>query len=237
MKLAVLSDIHGNHYALDRILSRAKSDGVDQLLILGDFVGYYYHPEKVLKMLDDWKYIAIRGNHEEILKGLIEGDLDGDAIRLKYGSGHDLAMEKLSQAQKDFLIDLPDQLTLQIDNISLMMAHGSPWDKDFYLYPDCDTKILDRCVYDGIDFILTGHSHYAFCRSRKNTTLINVGSVGQSRNQSGLAQWTVLNSITGAFEMRSTPYDVSGLLTEVCLIDSHNNYLKDVLIRNNLDGI
>lgn len=232
MKLAILSDIHGNHYALERVLQRAKKDRVDQLLILGDFVGYYYHPDRVLTMLDDWKYYAIRGNHEDILEGLIAGSLDPEAIRLKYGSGHDRAIKKLSQSQKDFLKELPDQLTLHIDNISVMMVHGSPWEKDFYLYPDCNKEILDRCDYDGIDFILAGHSHYAFCCSNKHSTLINAGSVGQSRNQSGLAQWTIVNTITRTFEMRSTPYDVSELLEEIREIDPENNYLQEVLIRN-----
>jgi len=232
MKLAVLSDIHGNHYALERVLHRAKHDGVEQLLILGDFVGYYYHPEKVFALLDDWKYKAIRGNHEDLLEGLIAGSLSPLAIRHKYGSGHDKAIQKLSQSQKDFLKGLPNQLTLQIDNISVMMVHGAPWENDFYLYPDCKKEILDRCDYDGIDFILAGHSHYAFCCSNKHSTLINTGSVGQSRNQSGLAQWTIINTITRTFEMRSTPYDVSALLAEIDQIDSKNNYLKEVLIRN-----
>jgi predicted phosphodiesterase len=83
-----------------------------------------------------------------------------------------------------------------------------------------------------VDFVLIGHSHYAFSKSNKYSTLINVGSVGQSRNQSGFAQWTLINSKTKVFEMRSTPYDATNLIAEVELQDPDNVYLKEVLNRS-----
>ncbi len=54
MKIGVLSDIHGNHYALKAVLEEARRCGVEYLFILGDLVGYYYYPDEVLKLLEGW---------------------------------------------------------------------------------------------------------------------------------------------------------------------------------------
>ena len=64
MKVGIISDIHGNHYALEEVLKVAIREGVEKLLVLGDIVGYYYHPEIVLEMLYKWSYEIIKGNHE-----------------------------------------------------------------------------------------------------------------------------------------------------------------------------
>ena len=71
MKVAVLSDIHGNYDAFKEVLKKAEQEGVKHLLILGDIVGYYYSPQKILKSLSDWSFDMIKGNHEDILGSLI----------------------------------------------------------------------------------------------------------------------------------------------------------------------
>ena len=83
-----------------------------------------------------------------------------------------------------------------------------------------------------MDFVLTGHSHYSFIHRNQNSTLINVGSVGQSRNMGGVAYWGVINTKNKCFEQKATPYDFSLLVKEVELIDPKINYLKEILLRN-----
>ena len=67
MKLAILSDIHGNHIALQTVLAAIKHYEIDKLVVAGDFVGYYFWPRDVIELLESWDIIAIRGNHEEML--------------------------------------------------------------------------------------------------------------------------------------------------------------------------
>jgi predicted phosphodiesterase len=93
MKVGVLSDIHGNHYALKKVLESARNEKVEKLLILGDLVGYYYHPEIVLSLISEWDYDIIKGNHEIILQELKENRLDSKELKTKYGSGHELALK------------------------------------------------------------------------------------------------------------------------------------------------
>jgi len=232
MKIAVISDIHGNYDALVEVLKKAKQEGVAHLLVLGDIVGYYYHPEKILKTLSEWSFDMIKGNHEYILEDLIADPSLGASIRLKYGSGHKEAIDKLSPQQLDFLRDLPETKSVQFEGISFLMSHGSPWSNDFYIYPDCDGATVKKCDSMAHDFVLIGHSHYAFAFKNDNSILINPGSVGQSRQTGGKASWCIINIDNGCFQMLSTDYSVENLITEVAEKDEDISYLKEVLTRN-----
>ena len=232
MKIAVISDIHGNYDAFLAILKKAKSEGVQHLLILGDIVGYYYHPEKILKALSDWDFDLIKGNHEYILEDLLADPSLGESVRLKYGSGHQEAIKKLTKKQLDFLKALPEKKSVEIDNVSILMSHGSPWSNNFYIYPDSDKDILEKCDSADNDFVLIGHSHYAFVFKNRNSILINPGSVGQSRQTGGKAFWCIINTKNKSFQMLSTDYDIKNLIKEVAKKDSDIEYLTKVLKRD-----
>jgi putative phosphoesterase len=231
MKVAILSDIHGNSYALEAVLNKAQREGVEKLLVLGDIVGYYYHPDIILNLLNKWDFNIIKGNHESILKNLIKDNTLAGKIKTKYGSGHKLALDKLTDTQIEFLINLPEKLSVNIDNVSFLLCHGSPWDNDFYIYPDASKDILEKCDNDTHDFVLTGHTHYSLVHKNKNSVLLNPGSVGQSRQAGAIASWAIVNTINQCVEIRATPYNAEKLKREILLIDPEIKYLHDVLNR------
>jgi putative phosphoesterase len=232
MKVAILSDIHGNDYALKEVLRIAGKEKVDKLLILGDFVGYYYNPDNVLKMLAEWDCVSIKGNHEVIIEKIAAGITDESSSRLKYGSGHRLAIERLSKQQLEELRNLPEKRVVEIDGMKIQMCHGSPWDANQYLYPNTEKDVLDKCNNAACDFVLTGHSHYSFVYRNEDSTLINAGSVGQSRSMGGIAYWAIINTESRGFEIKATAYDVKPLIAEIEHTDPSVTYLKDVLLRN-----
>jgi len=231
MKIAILSDIHGNHFALEKVLEKARQEKIEHLFILGDFIGYYYHPELVLNLLCNWKFQAIRGNHENILKELINGEIDNQVILKKYGHGHEYALNKLANAQIEFLIKLPTTLSLEIDGCRFKLCHGSPLDPDEYIYPDCHIDLLKKCNVPNVDFAFIGHSHYQFIHRNQDSILINVGSVGQSRLTGGLAQWAIVNTQNRCIQLMSTPYETRQLIEQTTRIDFDIPYLREVLIR------
>lgn len=232
MKIAIISDIHGNYDALFEVLIKARKEKVEHLLILGDIVGYYYHPDKILELLSEWSFVMVKGNHEIIMENLIANPLLGESIRLKYGSGHKEAINKLSIKQLEFLESLSETKTIEYDGVSILMCHGSPWANDYYIYPDCKKDILLKCDSKEHDFVLIGHSHYAFAIRNRNSVLINPGSVGQSRQIGGKASWVVLNTKNKCFQFMSTDYNVEKLLNEVEQKDSQISYLSEILKRN-----
>lgn len=231
MKLAVISDIHGNYDALVAVLEQAKKENVKHLLVLGDIVGYYYHPDKILELLSEWSFDMIKGNHEKILESVVDTPSLKESIRLKYGSGHQEAIKKLTKKQLEFLKDLPETKSVQFDDVSLLMSHGSPWSNDYYIYPDCEKETILNCDSEEHDFVLIGHSHYAFAIKNQNSILINPGSVGQSRQTGGKASWCILNTANKCFQFVSTDYNIENLLNEISAKDSEITYLTAILKR------
>ena len=235
MKVAVISDIHGNHYALESVLTEARKRKVEKLLILGDIVGYYYHPELVMKMISDWDYRLIRGNHEDLLSGLINKTVNEKELRLKYGSGHNRALQNLSPSELSQLIGAPVQLKVEIGNCKFLMCHGSPWDADKYIYPDAKPETLEKCDNEEVDFVLIGHSHYQFIHNNAHSTLINAGSVGQSRALGGVANWVIIVTDDKSVELMGTPYDTGKLEKEIDMNDPELPYLKNILKRGKIE--
>jgi hypothetical protein len=80
--------------------------------------------------------------------------------------------------------------------------------------------------------VLIGHSHYAFAIKNKNSILLNPGSVGQSRQLGGIANWCIINTENKCFQFFSTDYNVNTLLKEIEQKDPDISYLSEILKRN-----
>lgn len=231
MKIAALSDIHGNKYALKEVLDELSHHQIEKVFVLGDSVGYYYYPGEVLEMLSPWEPEMIQGNHEKLLMQLRNKEIDSAALKSKYGSGHDIALEKLSKKQLEYLFSKPFSSSVKIDDISFQLNHGSPWDYNTYLYPDTDKTILEKCNSSDHDFVLVGHSHYAFTYTCSNSILVNVGSVGQSRSKGGIADWVIIETSTKQVEFKETAYSTECLMRDVEKFDPENSYNLSILNR------
>ncbi len=231
MKVGIISDIHGNHFALGEVLKSAGKEGISRLFILGDTVGYYYHPEIVLDMLSDWQYDIISGNHEILLRELEQGKINPAEIKRKYGSGHEKALRNLDSSTLDWLVSQPVQKSITIEDVAFQLNHGSPVNVNEYLYPDSGADNLEKCNSDHHDFVFIGHSHYSFSFRCRNSILINCGSVGQSREKGSVANWAIVDTSTGKFAIRSTLYDSSTLQTEVIKYDPGFEYSMKILTR------
>lgn len=231
MKVAVISDIHGNNFALEEVLKECTRENVQRILVLGDIVGYYYHPEIILDMLSKWDCDMIKGNHETILENLFKKRIDSENVKKKYGSGHEKALSNLDEKDLLFLLDLPVQKDVVVDGVTFQLNHGTPWNQDEYLYPDAPTKTLLKCNSKKHDFVLIGHSHYAFSYECSDSVLINSGSVGQSRQKGGIANWTLIDTKNKRYKIMSTRYDVSKLLSEIKCYDPDNSYIAKILTR------
>jgi putative phosphoesterase len=231
MKIAVISDIHGNHHALSSVLDDCKKNKIELLFVLGDLVGYYYHPEIVLEMLKDWNCEIVKGNHEEILEDIILGKVDRQEIKKKYGLGHEMAIKNLSAEQIKYLSSLNKRRVVKINNITFELNHSSPWDLETYIYPDTNEKILKNCLINNYDYVLIGHSHYMFSYRYANKTLINCGSVGQSRMKGGSANWVKIDTINNEFELKNVSYPTTSLINELVEFENHDSYSINILKR------
>jgi predicted phosphodiesterase len=130
-----------------------------------------------------------------------------------------------------FLKSLPDTKSVKFNNTTILMSHGSPWANNLYIYPDCDRSVIKKCDSEIHDFVLIGHSHYAFAIKNNNSILINPGSIGQSRQIGGKAFWAIINTKNNCFQMLSTDYNTKRLIEEVEKEDPEIKYLTKILKR------
>ncbi len=231
MKVAIISDIHGNIEALKATLLEIEKIGAKKILCLGDYVGYYYHPDQVIRVLKRHSAEFIKGNHEVILKDYLNG-INVEKVDTKYGIGHALCKEKLTEEEFEFLYTLPLSKTIELKGVKIQMNHGSPWNYDTYIYPDTDHEIKEKCFEGGHDFVFIGHSHHSFIFESENGTLVNVGSVGQNRKKGGVAEWCLLDLSTRTVEIKQTAYDTTSLKNELIEKGFEESYSFQILNRN-----
>lgn len=231
MRLAVLGDVHANHLALRAVLDAARDHGVDQLLVTGDLVGYYFWPRETLELLGAWKSIVVRGNHEDMLCEARRKPETLDIVERKYGSGLRIALDTLSEPQLRWLEDLPHPLELSLDGRRIQLCHGTPWDVDEYLYPDAAEEKLARCASGQFDWVLLGHTHYAMERQHGHTRIVNPGSVGQPRDRKPGAHWALLDTEKNSIAHHCESYDTAWIADQCQRLQPEMPYLWKVLTR------
>jgi len=231
MRLAILSDIHGNYDALNAVLEECKKYKIEQYLCLGDYVGYYYEPKKVWDLIYSLNGVKIKGNHEDLLNGSLSSRVIRNQIKEKYGTGHQVAQNQLSIEEIKQLYNLPKKKLIQIRKYTFELNHGSPWDQSIYLYPDTAPEILEKANNPAIDFVLVGHSHYPFIKKLTHSTIINPGSVGQNRQKGGVASWAFVDLEEIKVEIISTKYCVKSLAKKVKINDPDKTYNYSILFR------
>lgn len=234
MKIAVLSDIHGNHIALQTVLEEAKRQRVDHLFLLGDQLGYFYRAIEVFELINDWSFDMITGNHERLfLEYLSASETRKKEINTKYGSCFSYYETHFTETLINEIKQLPEQKTVTKDDMSFLLCHGSPNDKDQYIYPDASLEVLNANDKENLDFVFNGHTHYPMIYKGKNSFLVNVGSVGQSRTVGGIANWGIINTKNGVYTPQNTPYNVEGVVNELKEFNEEKEYIRKVLKRNN----
>ena len=232
MKVAIIGDIHGNNIALESVLKNVEREEAEMIICTGDYLGYYYHPDKVFDLLENWTQEAVRGNHDLIFLDISGGNRELAAMyKEKFGSGMEFALEKLHTERIIYLKQLPDQKTITVDGRKALLCHGSPWDVNEYIYPDSDLSKFDQLADHGYDLVIMGHTHYPMVRHAGDLLLVNPGSVGQSRKGPAGAYWMLWDTALNKVEQKTVSYDMETVIEEVSGVDRQIKYLSEVLKR------
>jgi len=218
MKVAILSDIHGNLEALEAVLADLKNQGPDQVICLGDLVGYGPDPEAVVQISIDQGFTAILGNHEAAL--ISKKDRDWMNFQTKENSIATKAL--LSQPSLKHCIALPRSIIVE----KARFVHGCPPDSVLkYLYLLTDNDISEIADELGERLCFVGHTHELVLVSvsrgqivreqlkegchllqEDRKYLINAGSVGQPRDMNRKAKYVLWDSSSGILEVRALSY-------------------------------
>jgi predicted phosphodiesterase len=216
-RIAILSDIHGNLEALQAVMQHLAGQGADEIISLGDIIGYGPDPEECSEIIRQSASIIVMGNHEYRL-------INGWERKDRMNPLAALVDKALSRENKEFIASLP--LTAIHAQADLCFSHSSfifPADFPYIDYVADAQKELNYApkricfighthqpkVYgrDGMGFVLL-HPPYDLSEGR---FFINVGSVGQPRDKDNRACYGLLE-IDGSkisFRLHRIKYDYS----------------------------
>jgi len=178
MRIALISDLHGNEVALDAVLADVERAGVDRIICLGDVATLGPRPAAVIERLRDLGCPCILGNHDAFL-------LDPDLIHTYTEvpvvvEAVDWCRHRLSDADLDFLGTFLPRLELSLDaQCKALLFHGSPRSHMEDLLATTSPDELDRALAGQEAAVMAGgHTHIQMCRQHRGTLLVNPGSVG-----------------------------------------------------------
>jgi diadenosine tetraphosphatase ApaH/serine/threonine PP2A family protein phosphatase len=221
VRYLILSDIHANLDALEAVLDNAKGEW-DQLLVLGDLVGYGAEPNAVIDRVRGLNPAAIiRGNHDKAACGLDNGENFNQVARFAAA----WTLQHLTPGNREYLRELPHGPTVIDDRLEI--CHGAPFDEDHYIFDGVDAQRAFAAARRPV--CVFGHTHLpviftaigadlaadvpddhlrTLALKREINYLLNPGSVGQPRDGDPRAAFG-LYAGAGNFDFRRVDYNVS----------------------------
>ena len=177
MRIAVISDIHGNLYALREVLEDIDNQNIDSIICLGDLVGYGPHPNEVIALIKRRNILCLKGNYDASV-------VDNDYTYIRDTDINSFSLpwtvEELRTSNRYYLDNLPDNLSMNVCGKSIKFVHGSPRKINEYLSEDYSE--LDEIMNElKEDVLVCAHTHIPCAKKYGDKLLINVGSVGKPK--------------------------------------------------------
>ena len=216
MRVAVISDIHGNQIALEAVLQDlAQQAAVDHLVIAGDLCLNGPCPRQALEMVRELHCPVIQGNVDaEIVTKAVE---KGEKKRGTVG----WTREQIGQAGIDYLASLPFSHRIANANGSnLLIVHANPLNLEDAIFPNASDSMLEHFLGDlepGIGALAFGHLHIAYTRRWRRLLLVDVASCGLPRDEDLRAAYGILSrqDSTWQAEIRRVAYDVQEVVKQI----------------------
>ncbi|MHB1006849.1 MAG: metallophosphoesterase family protein [Chloroflexota bacterium] len=221
MRIAVLSDVHGNKHALEAVLADIDSQGIDRVYCLGDLVGYGAFPNEVIALIRERGIPTVMGNYDEGV------GFDRDECGCAYTDPEmrrlgDLSLmwsrEQVTAENKAFLRALHPQIRFEAEGKRFMLVHGSPRKINEYLYetrPDISFERLAKA--SEADVLVYGHTHLPYTKQIAGVLFVNDGSTGKPKDDDVRACYALLDVRQESVEVtfRRVAYDVAAAAAAV----------------------
>ena len=230
MRIALIADVHGNREAFDAVLDAVAREGVDQIALLGDLVGYGADPAYCVTRAAELVAhgaVAVRGNHDDAAASGHAADFN-EYARAALGWTRDA----LDAGQRAFLAGLP----LTVEDGDRLYVHASAADPAAWRYVSDLATAADAFAATTRRVILCGHHHKPAIYSltpdqapmvftpgsnapipllHHRRWLAVLGACGQPRDENPAASYAILDEGTRSLCYRRAPYDVEAAARKI----------------------
>jgi putative phosphoesterase len=214
MRLAVLSDIHGNLVGLDACLADLQAQGgADAIVAAGDLCVDGPKPRKVLQRLEQLGVASVRGNTDRYL-----ADAHGESLSSVEETQLTWTRADLGEKWVAWLRDLPFALRIGDDDNQLLVVHANPKSDNEHLWPDADEATLERLIGDETAAAIAfGHLHLPYVRIWRGKLLVNVASAGLPKDGDPRACYAIFTERDGGWQVkhRRVAFDVKKVATQL----------------------
>lgn len=202
MRVAVISDIHGNLPALEAVLEEIRGERPDLIVSCGD-VASGPMPAETIDLLTSLRDVRfVRGNADD---GLVE-EFDGNAAPPLPGPFADWGAKQITREQRDFLASFQDTVTVDgVDGVGrVIFCHATPKNNvDIFTAETPTGRVRELFGEVYADLVVCGHTHMQFDRVVDGLRVVNAGSVGMPYGAPG-AYWAMLGP---GVALRRTDYN------------------------------
>lgn len=220
MKLGLISDVHGNIVALEKVFEEFRKIGVDKVLCAGDIIGLGPYPEEAVQFLmKQDNIISVRGNHEGYLLDGIPKIIHARPMTEEETNHHKWIHNRLSEESIKYLDKIPKIQTIDFAGKKIFMAHY-PISK-FGIYKEfIKAPSLEQSerLFDDVDadICIYGHTHIFSKNKDDKKMYLNLEALGCPVG-TGLAKAGILNfdDENVEYEAINVPYDVEKVKDEI----------------------
>lgn len=215
MRLALVSDQHGNDVAFRAVVEDLERIGVDDVVCLGDTTQGGTEPAQTLDRLAALGCETVLGNADDLL---LEVPTDSpEPITERLLEVREWTLAQLSSSHLEQLRSFAPAIRREVDGVSLVLFHGSPNSYDDVLLPELGGEALDPFAGHDAELLAGGHTHLQWTRRIGDALYVNPGSVGISYDRHRdppvlrpLAEWALVTASDGivAVEFRQVAYSV-----------------------------
>jgi len=235
MKIAVISDIHANYFALEVVMEDMKFFGPDKIFCLGDLIMAGINPNRTMDMIFKLKnkfkdnFEIIQGNTDRMIANCNEKMIK-DTIEqfpcMGYSLENDVKITKKEYI--DFVRELPEKKRVVVNGLKIDLVHGSPRSQVENIYPDLKQSVVNKIGEStDADLILCGHTHIPCGYSLlSGQTIVNVGSVGRSMTQNKMPVY-----------LQITISDSGDFMTEHRVVKYNNYDAYKAIMKRKLESI
>lgn len=211
-RVLVISDVHCNLIALERVLEDAGS--FDDAICAGDIVGYGPDPVECVEMIAKRGFKCVAGNHDLAA-------ITGDKSHLNAYAAAAISIQRslLKPRQSMWLGRLPSSISLDMGGLRMVVYHGSPSDPywEYILPMEALYRAEEFFEATGADFLILGHTHIPFIHRFEGRVFLNPGSVGQPRDGDPRASYMLVDVDDDAVDVthNRVEYDIEEVASRI----------------------
>ncbi len=228
MRVALVSDVHGNVVALETVIAELDRDRPDAVVCLGDLIQGGPDPGRCADLVQERGWPVVLGNADAFVLDEASAASGVEAVTERQRAQRAWTLEQLSEDQSAFVASFRPTVALDVGPRTLLACHAVPASFDPVVLPSTPEEEF-RAHLDGVaaDVVAAGHVHLQFVRRAGATLWVNPGSVGlsydheQPEDDFRFDPWAAYGFVTadedGRFgiELRRVPVDVDAIVARV----------------------